>query len=101
MNDRKLNKKVWEVIMNRFLKFNKSSLYAANTARLSCVVSSGLRGQWRAWTGILTSAGCEVFPYHFPMEDTEEDIFVRDVALGNIRVPREVAMKIVVLGELP
>lgn len=70
--------------MNRFLKFNKSSLDEKTT-----------------WTGILTSAGCEVFPYHFPMEDTEEDIFVRDVALGNIRVPREIAMKIVVLGELP
>ena len=106
VTDRKLNKKVWEVIMNRFLKFNKSSLYAANTARLSCVVRHP--GYWHlnpdektTWTDILISAGCEVFPYHFPMEDTEEDIFVRDVALGNIRVPREVAMKIVVLGELP
>lgn len=112
MNDRELREKVWQVLMNRFLKFNKSSLYSANT--LSCVghPRRGHAGRgprhWplnryekTTWTDILTSAGCEVFPYHFPEEDTEEDIFVRDVAFGNIRVPREVAMRMLVLGELP
>jgi len=87
MNDRKLHEKVWEVLVNRFLKFNKK-------------IENDPLG-FVAWTGILASAGCEVFPYHFPTEDTEEDIFVRDVALGNIRIPREVAMRMLVLGELP
>lgn len=58
-------------------------------------------GPWENWIVTLRSLGCEIFPYWQPQEDTQEYIFVRDVAMGNIRVPREVAMRMLVLGELP
>lgn len=53
------------------------------------------------WSEALRGFGCEVLPYWKPHEESGEHIFVRDTAMGNIRVPREVAMKILVLGGLP
>lgn len=53
------------------------------------------------WSETLRVFGCEVLPFWERQENTREHIFVRDTAMGNIRVPREVAMKILVLGGLP
>lgn len=53
------------------------------------------------WSETLRRLGCEVLPYWELHEHSDEHIFVRDTAMGNIRVPREVAMKILVLGGLP
>lgn len=51
------------------------------------------------WIEILERVGCTSAPWSwdYPEEDTD-DLFVRHVALGVIRVPREAAMKILVLG---
>lgn len=53
------------------------------------------------WSETLRGFGCEVLPFWEPWEKTRDHIFVRDTSMGNIRVPREVAMKILVLGGLP
>lgn len=50
------------------------------------------------WGRALEGLGCKLLYYFEFHEDTAEYIFVRDTALGNIGVPREVAMKILVLG---
>lgn len=99
-NDQELKKRIWKAIISRFIKFSKN--------RRTSVGSYGLLGplplsrvEKIAWADILTSAGCELFPHYLPMEDTESDMFIRDTAIGNIRVPREVANKILVLGDLP
>lgn len=53
------------------------------------------------WSDTMRGFGCEVLPYWEPHEDSDEHVFVRDTAMGNIRVPRDVAMKILALGGLP
>lgn len=53
------------------------------------------------WGRVLESLGCRLFYYFDLHEDTPEYIFVRDTAMGNIGVPRDVAIKILALGQIP
>jgi hypothetical protein len=59
------------------------------------------RGSRKNWSETLRGFGCEVLPYWELHEHSDDHTFVRDTAMGNIRVPREVAMKILALGGLP
>lgn len=53
------------------------------------------------WGLALERIGCRFLNYPDLHEDTPEHIFIRDTALGNIGVPREVAVKILALGFIP
>lgn len=76
---KKMRTKVWEALLDAFLKMDG-------------------RG---SWTSALNSCGCEMLGYGTLFDDNEDDLFIRDVAIGHIRVPRELALKILVLGEIP
>jgi hypothetical protein len=52
------------------------------------------------WTGIISSAGCELMPFNGFKSD-DNDIFINHLALGTVRIPRDIALKILVLGGLP
>lgn len=76
MSDNEIRNRVWKFLILRYLE-------APN------------------WGLALERLGCRFLDYPDLHEDTPEHIFIRDAALGNIGVPREVAMKILVLGNAP
>lgn len=64
-----------------------------------------VRGQVRvrlcSWTGILSSVGCELVPFK-EFKNDDREIFINSIALGGtIRIPRDIAIKILALGSLP
>lgn len=83
MNDTeiKIKQRVWVALLNRFLEGGPQDA--------------------EGWDSVLRSCGCEALPWGDCADDNEEEIFVRDTAMGNIRVPCEVAFKILALGRLP
>lgn len=92
MTDDELKDRIVDLICRRWRRFHEETPIEAKLV---------LRGNFAAqWTKILGRAGCISLPWDYPAEDND-DLFVRHPALGVIRVPREVAMKILVLGELP
>lgn len=52
-------------------------------------------------TGTLKSIGCEVLRFGDMVKYSEDYIFVPFLLAWAVKVPREVAMKILVLGTLP
>lgn len=92
MSDNKIREKVWVAFLRRYLAMSHgwSPSPGLNT-----------RVSLRSWTVVIERCGCDLLPYTDLQEDTEECIYIRDVAIGNIRVPREIAMRILVLGDLP
>lgn len=54
----------------------------------------------RSWTRIISSAGCELMSSKVLKSD-DNDIFVNHRALGMVRIPRDIAIKILVLGGIP
>lgn len=58
------------------------------------------RVRLRSWTNIISSAGCELMPSQ-GMKSDDKDIFVNHLAWGTVRIPRDTALKILVLGGLP
>ena len=64
-------------------------------------VRGQVRVRLRSWTGILSSAGCELVSFK-GFKNDDRDIFINSIALGGtIRIPRDIALKILVLGGLP
>lgn len=53
------------------------------------------------WTTVLEKHGCKLLPFSNFQKDTSEYIYIRDVAIGNIQVPKDVATQMLVLGDLP
>lgn len=76
MSDNEVRNRVWKFLILRYLE-------APN------------------WGRVLEGIGCRLLDWPDLHEDTPEYIFVRDTAMGNIGVPRDVAMKILALGQIP
>jgi hypothetical protein len=97
VTDDELKTRVLDLIYRRYSKFHNSFIDPPGVIPMTHGAFCGME-----WTKILAQAGCTSGPWSwdYPEEDTD-DLFVRHVALGVIRVPREMAMKILVLGELP
>lgn len=81
MDDNEIRHRVWKILLLKYLDISKR--------------------KHPNWSITLERCGCAFLQYPACHEDTPEYIFVRDPAIGNIRVPREVAIKILVLGDLP
>jgi len=58
------------------------------------------RVRLRSWKGIISSVGCELMPSQ-GLKSDDKDIFVNHLAWGTVRIPRDIAIRILVLGSLP
>jgi hypothetical protein len=58
------------------------------------------RVRLQSWTNIISSAGCELMSSK-GLKSDDRDIFVNHLAWGTVRIPRDIALKILVLGGLP
>lgn len=90
MTDEEMESRLLHILMQKY----------RDTSEVRGVGARQTRVRLRSWTGILSSVGCEVMPLN-GFESDENDIFVNHRAIGTVRIPRDIATKILALGGLP
>lgn len=91
MNDEEMESRLFQILMQKY----------KDTSEVRGAGARQTRVRLRSWTGILSAAGCELVPFK-GLKNDDRDIFINSIALGGtVRVPRDVAIKILVLGALP
>lgn len=90
MTDEEMESRLLHILMQKY----------RDTSEVRGVGARQTRVRLRSWTGILSSVGCEVMPLNGFKSD-KNDIFVNHRVIGTVRIPRDVATKILALGGLP
>ena len=90
MTDEEMESRLLHILMR---KYRDTSEVRGKGARQ-------VRVRLRSWTDILSRAGCELMPLNAFRSD-ENDIFVNHRSIGTMRIPRDIALRILALGELP
>lgn len=90
MTDEEMESRLLHILMQKY----------RDTSEVRGVGARQTRVRLRSWTGIISSVGCEVMPSNGFKSD-KNDIFVNHRAIGTVRIPRDVATKILALGSLP
>lgn len=90
MTDEEMESRLLDILMQKY----------RDTIEVRGAGARQTRVRLRSWMDILSRAGCELMPLNASKSD-ENDIFFSHGAIGTMRVPRDIATKIIALGFIP